>query len=128
MIPYAIKCGELSHEHLVLYRIVVNALNNMPEKPATGPGLTCHDVCEKLLKDAPALANSLAHVRGKFHYHEHSWLEFKFGRNRVIIDAYPWAASGPIMIAAGTGTPWATLYKEKGGGSGQEEREGTKEA
>jgi hypothetical protein len=117
MIPYAIKCDDLTVGHLAVFRAVVNIVNKMPEKPEDGPGLSCHDVCDEVLKFED-MARNLCHMRGRFGEpgdvgrgaFEHSWLEFTQGK-RVIIDVYPVAVgSGPILLFADERTPWYWLY------------------
>lgn len=68
-------------------------------------GLTCHAVCEEVANKV----GGLVWMRGKFNGWDHSWLEVD--EERVVIDAYPWASSGPFMILTVTGSPWATLYQ-----------------
>lgn len=127
MIPFVIKCGDLTPGHLSVFRVVANMVNKMPEKPSDGPGLSCHDVCERLIKGEAYLAENLRHVRGRFGspitikqrgIYEHSWLEFTQGE-RVIIDVYPVACgSGPILVVATDQTPWGDLYQEEKRGEG----------
>lgn len=115
MVPYCIKCGLISNEHLSLWRVVVNEVNRMQERPPTSPGLTCHDVCERLLL-VKYLGDSVRHVRGYFGRRgvAHSWLEVREANRRVIIDPYPVAvASGPLLIdTLGLLNPWGALYVE----------------
>lgn len=101
MIPYALAEGFLKPEHLALRDRVAELVNK-------SAGKTCHEVCAEVAAAVPGLR----HVRGRFNYFDHSWLEIE--GTRAIIDAYPWACgSGPILLDAQTGSPWASLYQKR---------------
>ena len=129
MIPFVVECGDIDHEHLSVFRVVVNLVNKMPDRPRSRPCLTCHEVCDLLLQDG-FLKVSLRKVTGRFGApglagygaYEHSWLEFNYAKKRVIIDPYPWAcASGPMMVYAKPMSPWHYLYVEKKTEEGERE-------
>lgn len=100
MTPLSVSAGDLTASHFNMLRQVKAVVAALPD------GLTCHDVCQKVVQAIPGLE----WVRGKFNGYDHSWLVI--AGTRVIIDAYPWAAAEPIMLLAVTGSPWATLYRE----------------
>lgn len=99
MTPHAVVIGDLGPRHFTIFNRVVAVVNSLPD------GLTCHEVCEAVAGVIP----QVWWVKGRFAGWDHSWLEVK--RERVIIDAYPWASHAPFMVVSQTGTPWAVLYR-----------------
>lgn len=110
MDSFAVRIGDIDEWCLCLFEkirdFVYHNISNgaLPEQP------TCHQVCAFVICQYPTFVK---HVRGSFALKgfEHSWLQVN-GR-QVIIDAYPWAASGPFMVTMATGSPWRHLYLEQ---------------
>lgn len=102
MIPHAVHAGDIPAEML---RRLIHCRHLLKELPA---GLDCHQVCEAL---APQL--DATHVRGRFHERgwPHSWLFYP--NHNCILDPYPWAASGPILVTLNGMSPWQNLYIEE---------------
>lgn len=108
--------NSITEGEMEVYRRVVLLVAAMDE------GLTCHQVCERLVGDT-MIGPHVRHVRGKFMApssygpipFDHSWLVFVDSPD-VIIDPYPWACgSGPFIITAEANSPWRLIYLPSGG-------------
>lgn len=110
MIPFAVLNGDITEAHKCIFTEVQWLLATIQVDPKDKCKPNCHDVCRRL---ARAFHSKLEYVRGHFTQgYDHSWLRIK--DSDVIIDAYPWASSGPFMVTLAPLSPWASLYIPKG--------------
>jgi hypothetical protein len=100
MIPHAVAMNDISYEDLASYRRVCALFALLPDDAR----MTCH----AFARLAAPLAPGFSVVDGRFgpYTHTHSWLQ----KDRVIIDAYPWASATPHIIAIGGLSPWRPLF------------------
>jgi hypothetical protein len=105
---WAVQCGDITKDHERLLLTIKLTLLNVND-----PEITCHEVCEFLVKKLKCNGFNIQHKKGYFSQigWQHSWLELP--DDEVIIDVYPWCASGPFMVTTkGLLNPWKHLYIE----------------
>ncbi len=100
MLPFAVAMNDISFEDLASFRRVCALFAQLPDDAR----MTCH----AFARLAAPLTPGFRVVDGRFglYAHTHSWLQ----KDRVIIDAYPWASATPHIIGIGGLSPWRHLY------------------
>jgi hypothetical protein len=104
--------GDLRPGEWGLFRLVSDSIRALPAHPRFDK-VTCHDMADAVSRIWPGQLTAVAGhcVRSTW---DHGWVEYTHRmdtRQRLVIDVYPWAASGgPMLYLLDYRTPWHGLF------------------
>lgn len=122
MIPFVLSSGKVSRYDLDVAGLCCEFMKSLPEpddhpyvphhrdKDGKFPMWSCHGLTRGFVR---LLANQQWQVSDGYfgqRGQEHSWLWRRDAEREVILDVYPVAAMGPLLVDGSRLSPWAQLY------------------